>query len=195
MRRYILFILAAAATLSFSSCSHEGTTIYGKLGILRHENKNVYLCDTYSYEVRDSARVSNGKFVLHVPDSVKGMRLLVLRNALGEDLPLSLPVVVGEGDVNVVLGETVLTYGTPLNDRLQDFLLATDAFQSEMTGKDLPSADISPQFTHLLKEQILQNRDNIVGVYIYRSYKSRFSPEDREELVGQCGEWFGKQIN
>ena len=194
MKKYILFLLIAIGVVSFSSCSGGGTTIYGKLSVLKHEAKNVYLCDAYSYKTIDSTRVNDGKFVFHIPDSVKGIRLLALKNALEEDLPLPLPVVVGEGNVNVIMGETILTYGTPLNDRLQDFLLATDAFHTEMLEKELSAAEIAPLFTSLLQEQILLNRDNIVGVYIYKSYKSRFSPEKKEELIRQCGEWFGKQI-
>ena len=62
------------------------------------------------------------------------MSLLVLKASCDDLFPITLPVVTEKGVVKVVLGELVLTSGTDLNDKLQDFLLAVDRFSDEMAG-------------------------------------------------------------
>lgn len=84
----------------------------------------------------------------------------------------------------MVLGELVLTSGTDLNDRLQDFLLAVDRFGDEMAGKGKATGK-SKDFSVLLESSILQNKDNEVGVYIFRSYGSRLSPNRKH--ISQSG--------
>ena len=97
------------------------------------------------------------------------MSLLVLKASSDDLFPVTLPVVTEKGVVKVVLGELVLTSGTDLNDRLQDFLLAVDRFGDEMAGKGESHGKIKKDFSVLLESSILQNKDNEVGVYIFRS--------------------------
>lgn len=116
--------------------------------------------------------------------------------ASSDDLfPVTLPVVTEKGVVKVVLGELVLTSGTDLNDRLQDFLLAVDRFGDEMAGKGESHGKIKKDFSVLLESSILQNKDNEVGVYIFRSYGSRLSPEQKAHIAERAGEWFRKRLD
>lgn len=100
--------------------------------------------------------------------------------------PLTLPVVGGEGDVKVYMGGKVLTTGTPSNDALQDFLIANDKKTEEMMNKtDLPIDEIKTEFKNFLAESIINNKDNIVSLYVLKSYTSRFSAEEVTSLLAQ----------
>ena len=47
----------------------------------------------------------------------------------------------------------------------------------------------------MLESSILQNKDNEVGVYIFRSYGSRLSPEQKAHIAERAGEWFRKRLD
>lgn len=180
-------------SLLVSSCISD-STLHGKVADTKYEGKEVYLCNPYSYNLLDSTTVKDGTFSFHLTDSIPTVYILMLKISADDKLPMTLPVVGGDGDVKVRLGESVLTSGTSLNDSMQNFLLAMDVFYENATKNSSASEDLLPAFQKFLEEQILQNRNNIVGVYIYQSHKSSFSPELKEEMLGQAGDWFNKQI-
>ena len=97
--------------------------------------KQVYLRHALTPETYDSTIVKNGTFRFTLGETSPEVSLLVLKASSDDLFPVTLPVVTEKGVVKVVLGELVLTSGTDLNDRLQDFLLAVDRFGDEMAGK------------------------------------------------------------
>lgn len=132
---------------------------------------------------------------LYLGEASPEVSLLVLKASCDDLFPITLPVVTEKGVVKVVLGELVLTSGTDLNDKLQDFLLAVDRFSDEMAGKGENHGKIKKDFSNLLESSILQNKDNEVGVYIFRSYGSRLSPEQKADIAERAGEWFRKRLD
>ena len=64
----------------------------------------------------------------------------------------------------------VCTEGTMLNERMQDFLLAIDAYSAACTDK--PVEQIKSDFSKLLKRYIEMNNDNVIGTYIQTAYQS-----------------------
>ena len=139
--------------------------------------------------------MKNGTFRFTLGETSPEVSLLVLKASSDDLFPVTLPVVTEKGVVKVVLGELVLTSGTDLNDRLQDFLLAVDRFGDEMAGKGESHGKIKKDFSNLLESSILQNKDNEVGVYIFRSYGSRLSPEQKAHIAERAGEWFRKRLD
>ena len=54
--------------------------------------------------------------------------------------------------------------------RMQDFLLAIDAYSAACTDK--PVEQIKSGFSELLKRYIEMNNDNVIGTYIQTVYRS-----------------------
>lgn len=183
--------------LSLCTCTSvpKGCTIEGTVKDKSYEGKQVYLRHTLTPETYDSTIVKNGTFRFTLGETSPEVSLLVLKASSDDLFPVTLPVVTEKGVVKVVLGELVLTSGTDLNDRLQDFLLAVDRFSDEMAGKGESHGKIKKDFSVLLESSILQNKDNEVGVYIFRSYGSRLSPEQKAHIAERAGEWFRKRLD
>ena len=173
----------------------KGCTIEGTVKDKNYEGKQVYLRHALTPETYDSTIVKNGTFRFTLGETSPEVSLLVLKASSDDLFPVTLPVVTEKGVVKVVLGELVLTSGTDLNDRLQDFLLAVDRFGDEMAGKGESHGKIKKDFSVLLESSILQNKDNEVGVYIFRSYGSRLSPEQKADIAERAGEWFRKRLD
>ena len=183
--------------LSLCACTSvpKGCTIEGTVKDKNYEGKQVYLRHALTPETYDSTIVKNGTFRFTLGETSPEVSLLVLKASSDDLFPVTLPVVTEKGVVKVVLGELVLTSGTDLNDRLQDFLLAVDRFGDEMAGKGESHGKIKKDFSVLLESSILQNKDNEVGVYIFRSYGSRLSPEQKAHIAERAGEWFRKRLD
>lgn len=123
--------------LSLCACTSvpKGCTIEGTVKDKSYEGKQVYLRHALTPETYNSTIVKNGTFRFTLGETSPEVSLLVLKASSDDLFPVTLPVVTEKGVVKVVLGELVLTSGTDLNDRLQDFLLAVDRFGDEMAGK------------------------------------------------------------
>lgn len=134
--------------LSLCACTSvpKGCTIEGTVKDKSYEGKQVYLRHALTPETYDSTIVKNGTFRFTLGETSPEVSLLVLKASSDDLFPVTLPVVTEKGVVKVVLGELVLTSGTDLNDRLQDFLLAVDRFGDEMAGKGESHGKIKKRF-------------------------------------------------
>jgi len=79
-------------------------------------------------------------------------------------------VVIENGTIKASIADVVCTEGTMLNERMQDFLLAIDAYSAACTDK--PVEQIQSGFSELLKRYIEMNNDNVIGTYIQTAYQS-----------------------
>ena len=79
--------------------------------------------------------------------------------------------------------------GTPLNDAVQHFFDGMQACKDRvMAQTDITVDEIRNAFSGFYREQILLNRDNALGSYIYREYFSRLLPSDREAVESQLNQ-------
>ena len=85
-------------------------------------------------------------------------------------LEYRLPVVIENVTIKASIADVVCTEGTMLNERMQDFLLAIDAYSAACTDK--PVEQIKSGFSELLKRYIEMNNDNVIGTYIQTVYRS-----------------------
>lgn len=191
---YLHALLLSVICLCSCASSPKGCVVKGSVKAEGYEGKMVYLCDPYTPAICDSVLVRDGKFNFDIKESNVDVLLLKLKSSPDDSFPITLPVVTENGTVKVVLGEVVLTSGTPLNDKLQDFLLAVDRFSDEMSKSGKGIENIRIEFMHLLETSILQNRDNPVGGYIFRAYSSRLTPECKAAIFEKVGEEFRKEI-
>ena len=86
--------------------------------------------------------------------------------------------IAGEGDVKVAMGEKVTTWGTPSNDRLQDFLLSVENFYIENVKAKKTQQEMVEGFRVFLQKQVNANLNSPVSAYILATYRSRFIAED-----------------
>lgn len=183
--------------LLLSSCggsSVEGLT--GKVTLDGYDGRMVYLETTTNTPERvDSAQVKDNRFSFTFNDSVPQVYCLVLGKTDNDEFPITLPVVSEKGHIKVMMGEFVLTMGTPLNDKLQDFLLAVSNFTDKMIlDKDADLQTVVVEFGKLLEGSIMQNINTPVGAYIYRRYADKLTPEQKEMILGRADDKFKESI-
>lgn len=187
-------------TLLLISCGGNITVAEGLIGNVTmdgYEGRKVYLETTdVNSSIVDSTTVVDGKFAFTFNDTVPQVYRLVLTASDNDRFPITLPVVSEKGQVKVVMGELVLTSGTALNDALQDFLLAVSNFTDKaMKQKEPDMNKVSEDFAKLVEGAVMGNIDTPVGVYIYRSYQSKLSDQQKATIMLRAGENFKKAVN
>ena len=196
----ILSVLFAVVVLS--SCGGGGSTaategLTGRVTLDGYEGRKVYLETTGATALKvDSATVAEGRFALTFNDSVPQVYRLVLTSSDDDQFPITLPVVSEKGHVQVVMGELVLTSGTPLNDTLQDFLLAVSNFTDKAMQQEKPDMQqVKADFAKLVEGAVMKNIGTPVGAYIYRTYSDKLTPEQKEAIISRGGDSFRKAVN
>jgi len=210
MKRLKCILSVLFAVVVFCSCGGGGSTaategLTGRVTLDGYEGRKVYLETTGANALKvDSATVAEGRFALTFNDSVPQVYRLVLTASDDDQFPITLPVVSEKGHVQVVMGELVLTSGTPLNDTLQDFLLAVsnftekavDGFKQQLMKDEKPGLQqVRDDFAKLVEGAVMKNIDTPVGAYIYRTYSHNLTPEQKESIVSRGGESFRKAVN
>lgn len=194
------YVLTALTTLLFVACgggntaTHNGIT--GKVTMDDYEGKLVYLESTSSSPSRvDSTLVKDGKFSFTFTDTIPQVYRLVLGITPNDAFPITLPVVSEKGHVHVSMGEYVLTQGTPMNDSLQDFLLAVSTLTDKaMKQEKLDMGKVKKDFAKLVEGAILQNIQTPVGIYIYRMYADRLDDAQQETILSRAGNSFKEAV-
>ena len=197
------------SVMLFCSCGGGNTAavegLSGKVTLDGYEGRYVYLETTDGNSMKvDSATVIDGKFAFTFNDSVPQVYRLVLTNSNEDQFPITLPVVSEKGHVQAVMGELVLTSGTPLNDELQDFLLAVsnftdkavDGFKDQIMKNQEPGLQqVKDDFAKLVEGAVMKNVGNPVGVYIYRAYNRNLTEPQKAQILLRGGESFRKAVN
>ena len=183
-------------------CSCGGNTaavegLTGKVTMDGYEGRYVFLETTDGSAVKvDSTTVTDGKFAFTFNDSVPQVYTLVLAASDDDQYPITLPVVSEKGHVKVSMGELVLTSGTPLNDELQDFLLAVSNFYDKALQQEKPDLQkIAADFSKLVEGAIMGNVNTPVGVYIYRAYGDKLTEPQKAQIMLRGGESFRQAVN
>lgn len=189
MRRMKCAWISFLCVALFCSCggkSVEGLT--GKVTLDGYDGRMVYLeTTTIPRETVDSARVKDNRFSFTFSDSVPQVYCLVLGMSDNDEFPITLPVVSEKGHVKVSMGELVLTMGTPLNDNLQDFLLAVSNFTDKaIADKEMGVEEMKTEFAKLVEGAVMQNISTPVGAYIFRTYKEKLSEEQKALILNRA---------
>ena len=196
---YTKYTLVSLLAVILCACGGSNTAkegLFGKVTMEGYEGKQVYLETTVGTPVRvDSALVENGKFALTFSDAAPQVYRLVLGKSADDMFPITLPVVSEKGHISVVMGELVLTSGTPLNDSLQDFLLAVSNFTDKAMKQEKPDmTQIKADYAKLVEGAIMQNIQTPVGTYIYRMYSHLLSDEQQALILSRADEGFKEAV-
>ena len=109
--------------------------------------------------------------------------------------PIILPVVSEKGHIRVSMGELVLTSGTPLNDNLQDFLLAVSNLSDKaMKQEKLDINQVKADLAKLVEAAVMQNIQTPVGAYIYRMYGPQLTDEQKALILSRADESFKEAV-
>lgn len=199
MMNFTKYICVSLLAVILSACGGSNTAkegLFGKVTIEGYEGKQVYLETTVGTPTKvDSALVENGKFTLTFTDATPQVYRLVLGKSADDMYPITLPVVSEKGHISVVMGELVLTSGTPLNDNLQDFLLAVSNFTDKaMKQEKLDMNQIKADYAKLVEGAVMQNIKTPVGAYIYRMYSNQLSDEQQALIMSRADDSFKEAI-
>ena len=199
MMNFTKYICVSLLAVILSACGGSNTAkegLFGKVTMEGYEGKQVYLETTVGTPTKvDSALVENGKFALTFTDATPQVYRLVLGKSADDMYPITLPVVSEKGHISVVMGELVLTSGTPLNDNLQDFLLAVSNFTDKaMKQEKLDMNQIKADYAKLVEGAVMQNIKTPVGAYIYRMYSDQLSDEQQALIMSRADESFKEAV-
>lgn len=186
-----------SATL-FCACGSERVNrLTGQVTMDGYEGRKVYLETTTTNSVAiDSAVVKDGRFAFTLRDSIPQVYTLVLRSADDDVFPITLPIVSEKGHIQVVMGELVLTMGTPLNDTMQDFLLAYSNFSDKIQQNEKIGVEqVREHISQFIEKAVRQNMNTPVGAYIYRWYAEFLTDTQKEGLLQLADEDFKKAVN
>lgn len=187
------------AMVLFCSCGGSTSTvegINGRVTLDGYEGRYVYLETTDLNPVNvDSTLVQDGRFTFTLHDEQPEVYTLVLKASDDDQYPITLPVVSEKGHIKASMGELVLTSGTPLNDNLQDFLLAVSNFLDKVSKQENPDINrIKEDFSKMVETAVMQNIQTPVGSYIYRMYSDRLSDAQKELIMSRADESFKEAV-
>ena len=179
----ILYAIVIIATLT--SCA-ESYSIQGSSSVSSLDGSKLYLKTIKDQELKniDSCDVVHGKFrFAGLLDTVK------LANLYMDDEPLMMPVVVEKGEIEIRIDNTSrIVSGSPLNDKLYEFIHRHDQIGNEMNELDhrqsqmllegideetinrqlsAQAARLAQQEDSLVTNFIVENFDNILGPGVF----------------------------
>lgn len=171
----LLIIVGTCCTGNEKKCLIQGHTSFKTYS-------KAYLLDTERRPV-DSVIVNDGNFTFTQPDSTSIPYVMIIRLDNGSENDwLEMPVMIEHGMVKLQIEEYVHISGTPLNNAIQDFL---DGIQRCKDGivvdKDITPDEVEQIFSEYYCQQILANRDNALGRYIYQDYGIHLTKDDMEK--------------
>lgn len=110
---------------------------------------------------------------------------VLLKNETDSMDYLEIPVAVEAGSPKITVGERMTIEGTELNDALDHFLAERSRLGRQFD--DLSDGTVTVEklreaYSNFYMSQILENNDNIIGRFIYRTYGVHLLPDDREKV-------------
>lgn len=191
MKKHLLFLLLLMSAWLLTACGgdrHRAGSCRLTVKVDFPEFTQAYLTDAQG-QVLDTLPLQNGQIDFACTDTA-GMpyvALVSLVNPLDSLDRMDMPVVMECGKVYVEIGEYIVTSGTPLNVRLQEFLNDLQATRDAVKEAAVPMADVLKSFSEFYRQQILSNRNNVVGRFIFHQYGFHLTPEDAALVKAQLG--------
>lgn len=184
-------LLSLLILIILCACGNGGKdhsfTLTGTVTNENLEGRTVYLKDAVrGTDIYDSAQIVHGKFSFTGKQDTAIIRELYVQENDSDNYPLTLPVVLENGEIIVTLGNIVSVGNTPLNNEMMEFLLAKDKFMDEnFTGRDM--SDVRKEFSDLIMAWIIKNAHNPIGKYIYAAYSNKLDDEQKGRICKTAG--------
>ena len=180
MKKYILFLPVVLMMLACSEkpgCNIEGHTSF-------NQYQKAYLMDL-NLNLVDSVNLENGNFKFRKDENVTipyAMIVQLQSNQTPDDL-IEMPVFIENGTVTMEIADRVHLSGTALNEALQDFLKALQHCKNAIKAKEnVTLEEVEATFSEFYKQQILANKNNALGKYIYQEYGENLNIRDKQQV-------------
>lgn len=188
LTRKFSLTLAGSLLLALASCG--GPPRQSRCSVEVYTSDRQYtvarLLDSRGHALDTTLRVRGDSIRFQRTDSLAMpyMASLMLINPSDSMDVLIMPIVIEGGTVRLSFADPITLGGTPDNDALFSYLMAQQKFSRHYDernpdhDRDRLRADYSAFYT----EQILRNRDNAVGRYIYDTTRQLLLPDDLERV-------------
>ncbi len=110
---------------------------------------------------------------------------VLLKNEADSMDYLEIPVAVEAGSPRIIVGERMSIGGTELNDALDHFLAERSRLGrrfDDVTDGNLTVEKLREAYSNFYMSQILENNENIIGRFIYRTYGVHLLPDDKDRV-------------
>ncbi len=110
---------------------------------------------------------------------------VLLKNEADSMDYLEIPVAVEAGSPRIIVGERMTIGGTELNDALDHFLAERSRLGrrfDDVTDGNLTVEKLREAYSNFYMSQILENNENIIGRFIYRTYGVHLLPDDKDKV-------------
>lgn len=110
---------------------------------------------------------------------------VLLKNEADSMDYLEIPVAVEAGSPRIIVGERMSIGGTELNDVLDHFLAERSRLGrrfDDVTDGSITVEKLREAYSNFYMSQILENNENIIGRFIYRTYGVHLLPDDRGKV-------------
>lgn len=191
MKNKLLFLLLICTGIGFTCCNSNKTNISDncivnvKIGIPQYTT--AYLLNDND-QTLDTLDITNMTISFERNDTASMPYIAVIRLSNPTDSIdiLSMPVIIEPGEININISEYITVQGTNLNLRLQEFLNGLQATHDSIKlMKDIQVEKIKTKFSEFYRQQILMNKDNVLGKYIYKSYGIHLTETDNSLVNAQ----------
>lgn len=178
---HVLVVAVSAAVMSScggapvkSECNVE---VYSPIA----RYSEVVLLDSHGAVLDSTLRVVNDsiRFSRNDIDEMPYVAVIRMVNPADSIDMVYMPVVIEGGTVVLNLGDEISLGGTADNRAMYKFLKAKNSFVRTYSNPEHDLERLESDYSRFFADQIMLNFDNVVGRYIYDTYGSQLTREDR----------------
>lgn len=205
MKNVIILSLLALTTL-LGSCTKQSSTITGTVSGRAETNDSttVYLyADSKGAVVIDSTLLQDGKFTMKSSQDEVGMGYVGM--LVGGRFPMMLPVVLENGNINLVIGDSISITGTPLNNKMDEenkkiekrFAELSKIYQEGISSVENDDDRVALEDKlkntqeHIVDELVVfikENIENPIGIHFFQSSAKMLSQENKKAIIAVMSE-------
>lgn len=176
----LLLLVACSGAPKQSKCSVQ---VY----IPNQQFTEVRLLDANGRLIDSTLSIRNDSILFTRTDSLNMPYVAVLRMSNPEDTInfVAMPLVIEGGIVKLDLTDRISLSGTVDNEKMYTFLKTKNNFAAKYAREGNPEHDVKKlkeDYSKFYADQAIVNADNIVGQYIFDTYRSVMTPEDRSKV-------------
>ena len=151
------------------------------------EFTEVRLTDAAGHMIDSTLTIRNDSIRFSRNDTARMpyVAVLMLTNPADSINFVSMPVVIEAGTVKLELTDRITLSGTDDNKKLYEFQKAKNTFTRQYDEKMNPEHDakkLKADYSKFYSDQAILNKDNVVGEYIFDTYRTIMTLEDENRV-------------
>lgn len=151
------------------------------------EFSEVKLTDPAGHMIDSTLTIRNDSIRFSRNDTARMpyVAVLMLSNPTDSINFISMPMVIEAGTVKLELTDRISLSGTDDNKKLFEFQKAKNTFTRQYDEKMNPEHDVlklKADYSKFYSDQAIVNKDNVVGEYIFDTYRSVMTTDDQKRV-------------